>query len=155
MMYSTSYLSTMNKPKSWKKQLGINISQNSDLPEMDVATEDSDKVWRYSWGKHEGEMILCENDVCQIGWFHTQCLKLLLFQRESGFAQGDTKASSWTKHIIIHILYIIQSSRALPVMGIRHSIKFHCVCAIMHAMKLTQFMHIRTCMQGLKQHIKW
>ena len=72
----------------------------ADLPEMDVATEDSDKAWCYCRGKDEGEMILCDNDACQIGWFHTKCLKLSIIPKGKWFCPScrivkrDTKKAS-------------------------------------------------------------
>lgn len=45
-------------------------------PEDDQDTEDYDKVWCYCKQPCHGGMIYCDHELCQIKWFHCDCLRI-------------------------------------------------------------------------------
>ena len=54
---------------------GVGVSEATELQEPASSSQDEEK-WCYCKSAASGTMIGCENDNCQIKWFHVECLRL-------------------------------------------------------------------------------
>ena len=57
----------------------------------DYAGESSEECWCYCRGEDIGEMILCDNERCEIKWFHTSCLRITKIPKGSWFCPDCIK----------------------------------------------------------------
>ena len=68
-----------------------------------LETESDQTVQRDEWcfchGEESGEMILCDNEHCQVKWFHTECLRIKKIPRSKWFCPECAKGKRRKREI--------------------------------------------------------
>ena len=67
------------------------LSADSDLEQEEVP------VWCFCRCEEDGEMIGCDNELCKIEWFHTDCLRIEKIPKGKWFCPECTKGKRTKK----------------------------------------------------------
>ena len=93
--------------KWYSRLLGYaNTSKNSsgDIAELSQSTYSEQTaqrdVWCFCRCEESGEMIVCDNVQCKIGWFHIDCLRIEKIPRGKWFCPECTKGKRRRKRKI-------------------------------------------------------
>ena len=57
------------------------------------------QVWCYCKGSEDGEMIGCDNTECDIGWFHTECLRITVIPKGKWYCPNCSRERSKRRKI--------------------------------------------------------